>query len=94
MPELLAQVKTMVESASQESGTPIYVVSAAIEHPELLLLFEMFADEQAVRDHQMHGAAIAPLIAPLLLDHETTMARPIAGFGLSVPVGVGGHGPS
>lgn len=61
--ELLSALQPLIASGHQETGTVTYLAHESTDHPDVLWFYARFSDEGALRDHQMHEAALSDAAA-------------------------------
>jgi quinol monooxygenase YgiN len=66
--ELLAALEELGEATRREPGAEIFVLHPARDEPDVVLGYEVFADDAALAEHRSseHVAAIGPKLTDLL----------------------------
>jgi quinol monooxygenase YgiN len=83
--ELVQVLQGALDTAQAEEGTLVYLLHADTADPDVLWMYEVYADDAALGAHTSSDAfkALGPSIAPLLAGRpELTFLAPIGGKGL------------
>lgn len=81
---LCAAAEQMVAAVEGEVGTEVYLVAQTTRPKNALLLFELFTDKQAQRDHAAAGDAVGKLIGPHIESVDVLMGQSLIAKGLSL----------
>jgi quinol monooxygenase YgiN len=74
-----------IENAQGEEGTLFYILNADVKDANVLWLYELYTDEEAVKAHSTSDAfkALGPVMAPFMAGRpELIMLNPLKGKGL------------
>ncbi len=82
--DLCACADRMVAATGDEEGTEVYLVARATGEPEMLFLFEFFADKTAFKAHAAQGRAIGEMLAPFVKSVDVILGEPLAAKGLDM----------
>jgi quinol monooxygenase YgiN len=83
--ELLAVLRELVDAAAaDEPGTLVYVMHEAADDPDVVVSYELFADEAALAAHRDSAvvAAVMPRLNALLAEGSFRRLAPTLGTGL------------
>jgi quinol monooxygenase YgiN len=83
--ELLAEVERMLATARGEEGTLVYAIHVDRDDPDAVVMYELYASEEALEVHGASGAAarFGPLLDDLLREDVVAwFSRPHAAAGL------------
>jgi quinol monooxygenase YgiN len=82
---LRAAFEPLLAAASDEPGTLVFAVHTAADDPEMMLCYEVYADDDALDRHRTSGAVRDALsqFGELLADPPVvTYAQPVGGKGV------------
>jgi quinol monooxygenase YgiN len=82
--DLVAALQAALETASAEEGTTYYILHTDAKDPDVLWMYEMYTDQDALVAHSGSESfkALGPAIAPFLAGRpELTFLTPIGGKG-------------
>jgi len=85
--DLLALLRELVDAAAtDEPGTLVYVMHEADDDPDVVVSYELFADEAALEAHKASPAvaAVMPRLGPLVADGSFRRLNPALAAGLPV----------
>jgi quinol monooxygenase YgiN len=83
--ELLEVLRELVAAAgADEPGTLVYVMHEAADDPDLVVSYELFADEAALEAHQASPivASVMPRLRPLVAEGSFRRLAPVLETGL------------
>jgi (4S)-4-hydroxy-5-phosphonooxypentane-2,3-dione isomerase len=83
--ELLEVLSELVSAArADEPGTLVYVMHEATDDPDLVVSYELFADEAALEAHKSSPvvAAVMPRLRPLVAEGSFRRLVPVLEAGL------------
>jgi (4S)-4-hydroxy-5-phosphonooxypentane-2,3-dione isomerase len=83
--ELIAAFDALHDAVSSEPGTTVFAMHVAADDPDLVLFYEVYADDDALATHRESDAVreIVPHLAPLLARApEITYASPVRAKGI------------
>ena len=83
--ELLALLRELVDAAeSDEPGTLVYVMHEAVDDPDVVVSYEVFADEAALDAHKASPAvaSVMPRLDALLAEGSFRRLDPVLATGL------------
>ncbi len=83
--ELLAALRPMVEQAAREPRTERYVVHRSLDDPDVIWVYETYADEQALVDHGSTEVirAVRETFVGLVADREVVRVDAVMGKGIA-----------
>ena len=84
MDDLCACADRMVEACREEAGTEVYLVARSSREPDVLFLFELFTDKEALKAHAAGGKAVGEMIGPYIETAEVVIGEPLAATGLAL----------
>jgi quinol monooxygenase YgiN len=83
--ELLDLLRALVDAAgTDEPGTLVYVMHAADDDPDVVVSYELFADEAALETHKVSPAvaAVMPRLGALVAEGSFRRLDPVLSTGL------------
>jgi quinol monooxygenase YgiN len=82
--ELLEVFRELAASADAEPGTLLYTFHTVDDDPDVVLTFEVFRDDDALKAHQRADVltSVGPKLGPLIASSEMTRGAPAFGKGL------------
>ena len=83
--ELLELLRELVAAAgADEPGTLVYVMHEAADDPDLVVSYELFADDAALEAHKASPvvAAVMPRLGPLVAEGSFRRLLPVLETGL------------
>ena len=82
---LAAALQAALDTAEKEPGTRFYILHEDSANADVLVMYEMYENQEALAAHGSSEAfkALGPIIRPFTASRpEITMAKPIGGKGL------------
>jgi quinol monooxygenase YgiN len=86
--ELLDLLRELVDAAAtDEPGTLVYVMHEVEDDPDVVVSYELFADEDALEEHKASAvvAAVMPRLGALVADGSFRRLNPALATGLPDP---------
>jgi quinol monooxygenase YgiN len=83
--ELLEVLRALVDAAAtDEPGTLVYVMHEAADHPDVVVSYELFADEDALAAHRDSAvvASVMPRLDALVVEGSFRRLDPALATGL------------
>ena len=83
--ELLDLLRELVDAAAtNEPGTLVYVMHEADDDPDVVVSYELFADEDALEAHKASAtvASVMPRLGPLVAEGSFRRINPALATGL------------
>jgi quinol monooxygenase YgiN len=83
--ELLAILRELVETAESEPGTLVYTFHTSDDDPDVVISYELFADEDALAVHSKSAtvARVLPLLRAVTLPGSVQRLVPSVGKGVA-----------